>query len=393
MKVTVSVKPTRISLNSEGNRLGKAYENLQLTIDVPDVSAGYKFCVAVALYPSSSGADNNLSASGNGKWRVSNSKCFLSGKRPTFQVWGGSFYSNVDVSTSTIIKQKLSDGTVFNNSALIFSSWVEQSVVSNAEVKGLASGAATGLASNAAGGGSLESGQSGSYCQYNYAKSSLLRLCTSDSSAGVTGESGINIKTDKESLIDPLPEEDSFVKNDYANNAVVNFTIGGDKNTIRHIGVGNLVINATTIASGKTHIVKANGNITINGNIQYADAAYTTITQVPKLIIFATGNININCGVNRIDAVLIAKDTVTTCSNSDNINNEANSRQLVVNGAILTGGLVFNRTFGSGVGNYTKIPAEIVNFDISLLLWGRGKVDTDDTKVRQVYEHELAPRY
>jgi hypothetical protein len=387
-------------LNSEGNRLGKTYENLQLTIDVPDVYAGYKFCVAVALYPSSSGANNNLSASGSGTWRISNSKCFSTGKRPTFQVWGGSFYSNVDVSTSTIVKQKLSDGTIFNNSALVFSSWVEQSVVSNAEVKGLASGASTGLASNAAGGGSLESGQSGSYCQYrvplsfaNYAKSSLLRLCTSDSSAGVTGESGINIKTDKESLIDPLPEEDSFVKNDYANNAVVNFTIGGDKNTIRHIGVGSLTINAATIPAGKTHIVKANGNITINGNIQYADAAYTAITEIPKLIILATGNININCGVKRIDAVLIAKDTVTTCSSSDNINNAANSNQLVVNGAILTGGLVFNRTFGAGIGAYSKIPAEIVNFDTSLLLWGRGKVDTDDTKIRQVYEHELAPRY
>ncbi len=387
-------------LNSEGNRLGKTYENLQLTIDVPDVYAGYKFCVAVALYPSSSGANNNLSASGSGTWRISNSKCFSTGKRPTFQVWGGSFYSNVDVSTSTIVKQKLSDGTIFNNSALVFSSWVEQSVVSNAEVKGLASGASTGLASNAAGGGSLEFGQSGSYCQYrvplsfaNYAKSSLLRLCTSDSSAGATGESGINIKTDKESLIDPLPEEDSFVKNDYANNAVVNFTIGGDKNTIRHIGVGSLTINAATIPAGKTHIVKANGNITINGNIQYADAAYTAITDIPKLIILATGNININCGVKRIDAVLIAKDTVTTCSSSDNINNAANSNQLVVNGAILTGGLVFNRTFGAGIGAYSKIPAEIVNFDTSLLLWGRGKVDTDDTKIRQVYEHELAPRY
>lgn len=387
----------------------KQYESLEkgleqeFKLDAPDVTAGYKICIAVAFYPASSGADSNLNAAGSGKWRISNSKCFTVGKNPTFQVWGGSFYSNIKVSTSTTIKRRLANVSGELNNPIIFSSWAELSVVSNDEVKGLASGAATGLANNQAGGGSLETGKYGSYCKYrvplslaNFARTPLLKLCTGSSSDGASGYSGITIKTNKETFTDPLPEEVSETINYSAGESVRLYASPEGVDTIRHIGSGSLVINASTIAAGKTHIVKASGNVTINGNIEYANynnLSYSTLTQIPKLIIYASGDININCAVNRIDAVLIANGTVNTCYNSNSINLPENSNQLIINGAILTGGLELKRTFGAGTGTSSKIPAEIVNFDTSLLLWGRGKVDTDDSRIYQVYLHELAPRY
>ena len=387
----------------------RQYESLEkgleqeFKLDAPDVTAGYKICIAIAFYPASSGADNNLSAAGSGKWRISNSKCFTVGKNPTFQVWGGSFYSNIKVSTSTTIKRRLANVSGELNNPIIFSSWAELSVVSNDEVKGLSSGAATGLSNNQAGGGSLETGKYGSYCKYrvplslaNFARTPLLKLCTGSSSDGASGYSGITIKTNKETFTDPLPEEVSETINYSAGESVRLYASPEGVNTIRHIGSGSLVINASTIAAGKTHIVKASGNVTINGNIEYANynnLSYSTLTQIPKLIVYASGDININCAVNRIDAVLIANGTVNTCYNSTNINNRENSNQLIINGAILTGGLELKRTFGAGTGTSSKIPAEIVNFDTSLLLWGRGKVDTDDSRIHQVYLHELAPRY
>jgi hypothetical protein len=387
----------------------RQYESLEkgleqeFKLDAPDVTAGYKICIAIAFYPASSGADNNLSAAGSGKWRISNSKCFTVGKNPTFQVWGGSFYSNIKVSTSTTIKRRLANVSGELNNPIIFSSWAELSVVSNDEVKGLTSGAATGLANNQAGGGSQETGRYGSYCKYrvplslaNFARTPLLKLCTGSSSDGASGYSGITIKTNKETFTDPLPEEVSETINYSAGESVRLYVSPEGVDTIRHIGSGSLVINTSTIAAGKTHIVKASGNVTINGNIEYANygnLSYSTLTQIPKLIVYASGDININCEVNRIDAVLIANGTVNSCSNSTDINSRANSNQLIINGAILTGGLVFNRTFGASTGTHSKIPAEIVNFDTSLLLWGRGKVDTDDSRIHQVYLHELAPRY
>jgi len=141
--------------------------------------------------------------------------------------------------------------------------------------------------------------------------------------------------------------------------------------------------------------------VNITGNISYENnrnASYTALSQIPKLVIYAGGDINISCNVTNIDAVLIAKGTVNSCANNNGISPDVNarerSRQLMINGAIMTRFLKFERTFGMSTGYYSKIPAEIVNYDTSLVLWGRGKTETEDYgKTYQVYSHELAPRY
>ena len=116
------------------------------------------------------------------------------------------------------------------------------------------------------------------------------------------------------------------------------------------------------------------------------------------MIIYTTKNIYIDCDVDRIDAILLADGTIYSCGsylgNDSSANQEERSNQLVVNGAIITKGLELGRTYGMGTGTYSKIPAEIVNYDSSIFLWSKGKTESDDfDKMHQVYINELAPRY
>ena len=52
------------------------------------------------------------------------------------------------------------------------------------------------------------------------------------------------------------------------------------------------------------------------------------------------------------------------------------------------------RTYGAGTGKYSGIPAEIINYDSTLVIWARSRADTGETGVlNATYTHELAPRY
>ena len=60
-----------------------------------------------------------------------------------------------------------------------------------------------------------------------------------------------------------------------------------------------------------------------------------------------------------------------------------------------TNKLFFNRTYGAATGVNSKVPAEIVNYDTSTILWGRAKSDPNNEhkNLTAVYTHEIAPRY
>ena len=121
---------------------------------------------------------------------------------------------------------------------------------------------------------------------------------------------------------------------------------------------------------------------------------YTDLSTMPKVVIYAKSNITIACDVKRIDAILISEHKVKTCD-SDNINAKANSEQLVINGAVIAANLIPNRTYGAATGANTIIPAEIINFDSTLYLWG-GADDGEgsgEANMKMTYIHELSPRY
>lgn len=380
-------------LNLNGNVDGAINERI-LKMSAPDLAAGTKICVAVATYPSNSGAYTNWSEKeGNKKWRISDSKCFLIAKRPSFQVWGGSLYAGGSIKTSAAIKTTLKDLPAFTG-VMVFSSWVEQSVVAKGQVFALASGAATGLASNIAGGGSHE--PSSDYCKYrvplslaNYSTSMVAGICPNQ----VTGNSGIAAAlTNRVSLIAPLANEDSLT-NEYSGNTTITLNNSTPKNVIRYNVNGNVTIGTNSVLTGKTHIIKATGDVTITGNINYQVATYSSLEQIPKMIIYGN-NVTIACNVSNIDAIIIAEKDLNTCESGD-INLRMNSNQLVVNGAIVTDNLYFNRTYGAATGTNSKVPGEIVNYDTSALLWGRAKADPNNEhkNLTSVYIHEIAPRY
>ena len=381
-------------LNTTG-RIDGIINNRVLEMSVPDQPAGTHLCVAVATYPSNSGAYTNWDdKEGSHKWRISESKCFIIAKKPSFQVWGGSLYSGGTVKTTAAVKNNLKGLAAFSG-VFVFSSWVEQSVVANGTVLALASGASAGLANNIAGGGSQE--PASNYCKYrvplsiaNYSSNIASAICPG---AQATGNSGISaVLTNRKAMVGALPNEDSLTNN-LAGGSTITFNNSTAKNIVRYNVDGNATIGANTVNIGRTHIVNVSGDLTINGNIQYQGSTFTSLEQIPKVILYAN-NITIGCTVSRIDAIIIAEENLNTCESSD-INLRQNSNRLQVNGAIVTNKLFFNRTYGAATGVNSKVPAEIVNYDTSTILWGRAKADpgNEHKNLTAVYSHEIAPRY
>ena len=383
------------TLNPSGYLNGDQHK-LQLKMQVPDIEAGSQLCVAVASYPSSSGSATNWNdPEGSHKWRISKSRCFTVAKKPLFEVWGGGVYSGGTIKTSVMSKNNLKGIAPFTG-VWVFSSWAEQLVNAQGIANGIASGAATGRASNAAGGGVLEGG-SLNYCNNrvplslaNYSSHATSGICPNNQ---VTGRSGISaVITNKESLVGTMPNEVAQVYT-YEAPTTISLNNATDKSVIRYNSNSNLTINASVANLGKTHLIKTTGNVVINGDINYQSATFSNLSDIPKVIIYGD-NITIGCNVSVIKAILVAEKDINTCSSAD-INLRQNSRRLTVTGAIISNKLFLNRTYGAATGVNSKEPAEIVNYDVSTVLWGRAKADpgNEHKNLTAVYTHEIAPRY
>ena len=388
---------------------------------VKDQPAGSELCVALAVFPASSGADTNWNDTNyDSRWFVSESKCYIIGKKPSMQIVGGNIYSGGQIKTGLSVKRHLlgySDYWVnLNNSdkPYVFGSWGELGVISSGVVNGFASGASLGYAGfirdgnnklslypNQSGGNEkvAELGPGGSRASGSD-KLCVLTIgnCVNSSQSNVGGTSNKNvlngIDNDRKTL-------ELFVKKfrGDGNTEEVGDTLEiGESATNYYHSSGDLTLGSVNgLGNGVVKVVDADGSITIGANIEYMDGNYANLENVPKLIIYSAERIEIDCKVNRIDAVLVA-NVVRTC-NSDNINSRNNSNQLIVNGAIIANTLIPNRTYGAGPGVESIVPAEIINFDPSLYAWGDISIDSggynndiiDDLDV--TYVHELAPRY
>ena len=287
-----------------------------------------------------------------------------------------------------------------NGNNRVFGSWVELGLVANGAVKGLASGAGTGYSKVGAGldeqgrplaatdedlGGSAE-GASVDYCVRS-TLSFANNNCggSSGTVGGLSGTLSNNVASDKSALISEFTDGDG-----------AGYTIETAKeiSEIKDFA-GTVVVNDDGTESLKTtRVIASTGSIKINGDIEYRDSGYTGLGEVPKIIIYSGKNILISCNVNRIDAVLIAENGINTCDDSGDVNNEARSRQLRINGSIISDVLTLGRTYGAATGAWSIVPAEIINYDTSLYLWSRKTNVTRSTdKLVEAYINELAPRY
>ena len=377
------------------------------TYNVYDAKAGDYYCVVVAVYPYTSGSDTNLDASGSRNWYISAPSCRVIAKRPSFQVWGGSVYSEKSISTSVATKNNVrsvySYTSTGNRNTTIYGSWVEQAVIANGLVSGLASGAASGDLTKAPWSGSKE-GRNPNYCTYrvplsiaNYSLSASESICPTYQQ---TGNAELpNAAVDRDALMSYWWVMDTGYIDKTTVNLATDYvdTRSMQGNAIRYTEpvstIAQISLTAATIPKGVTHVVRASGDIRIDGNITYQSTNYTTQSEIPKLLIYSEGNITIGCNVDRVDAIVIAEGQVRTCD-SYNVNAAANSRQLTVNGMIIADSLVLNRTYGAATSVNSSVPAEIINYDTSAIIWGKGMADANDFEtLTTVYQHEIAPRY
>ena len=68
--------------------------------------------------------------------------------------------------------------------------------------------------------------------------------------------------------------------------------------------------------------------------------------------------------------------------------------ELKVNGMIIADKLILNRSYGAWAGTGSGVPAEIINYDTSAIVWGKGMAAKSDfDTLTTVYQHEIAPRY
>ena len=360
-------------------KVGDDAVKLETSINVPDVPAGTNVCVKSVIFPATSGADNNLNGDGDGRWAESAEKCFKVAKKPSLQVWGGNTYTGGKINTAVSEKGSVAGVTGYAvegkiDKKYIFGSWDELGVITNAVVTGFTSGASMGypLGSNVP-----------KFCDripLTFANSPCSDNATSSlgTSVAVNNASG-----DKESVIDKLMTEEVY-----------------------KYSLNDLVLDEPiTAGEGEVKVIYAIEDVTINQNITYV-GNYASLNRVPKVVVYGK-NIVIGCGVTRIDALLIANEKIVTCNNIDNelgngteqkatdhINERVNSNQLTIKGAVITNKLIANRTYGAAVGADSVMPAEIIDFDPTLYLWGNvgdgGNRETNRLEV--TYLHELAPR-
>ncbi len=405
---------TKVASASLTSILGSNY-------NVYDATAGKYYCVVAAVYPYTSGSDTNMNASGSNNWYVSAPSCAVIAKKPSLQVWGNGLYTAGKVDTASAEKRVINGFVEFTaqnaSNTTIFGSWVETNVIANGQITGLASGAATGFPGSTTrtsiGLGGSKEGSTRRFCAYRSPLTMPNASCI-----GGNGIPGINWSTigvsnakmnkpvDRDELISRFMNEDN-IENDTNYTTLSSFANDKFGNGVRVIPAGQY----------QTYVIDVSGkDFVIDTNIQYEDGlykgfdidldaqheeSYKSFLEIPKLIIRAD-NIKINCNVTRIDAVLIAdkiengniKGNVDTCANSTSgVNDGARSNQLKINGAIITGSMTAKRTYGAGIGQYSVIPAEIIDYDTSLYLWSAPRADVASSgKLDVVYMQELSPR-
>ena len=407
-------------LQSVGLNGGSTDENSGFT--VPDLDAGTQVCVAAAVYPSTSGSDANLNPKGDDKWNISKAKCFAVYKKPSLQVWGGNVFSAGKIDTPVAVKKHIfknngyDDYNILSKGAgRIFGSFGEISVISLGSVSGFSSGAATGYAGYnerdhvmiprqsfpanmlnvlinqklpIESFGGYVGGSDSDFCE----RSRLTFANTGCNNGGTTGLGGSgqsSASANRSSLIATfvnMNDEERARKNVTVETPGGDYTISGEVLLAKG--------NGEEETPGETKVIYAQkGDVTIDTNILYDDSGYYKLSDVPKLVIYAK-NIWINCGVTRIDAVLIAENTVDTCADLDGDSmSRKSSNQLVINGTIITDKLEARRTYGAAAGGNSIVPAEIVNYDTTLYLWGSNQADVTETgKLDVTYSREIAPK-
>lgn len=346
---------------------------LSTNVVVGSYDVGTKVCYAFSIQPNKStpSVDDN-------RWRHSALDCFIVGKKPKVQIWGGDLKTGGSVQTSTSRK---SIGGVYGT----FGSWAEYGIISALTINGMASGSAFNSARGLA---------STNVCDYSYISfiNSTGASCRDSSPIVIGNYSNTQSMPDVASNFTATGESigvDAVIAND----------LRPDQGVYIGSRSGNLTLNQSQISAGKTIVLKVTGTVVIAGNQTYDNdnfgARYKSISDIPQLVIIA-GNIVIEDDVTNIDAWLVAPDGyINTCASVGMVDVRLSSlicnQKLTVNGPVMTGKLYLNRTAGSNAGVRSGDPAEVFNLRPDAYLWAYS-TSRSNGQIHTVKTTELPPR-
>ncbi len=338
-----------------------------------DLTIGSHVCFALSVQPYRPYTDTAHSVIST-EWRHSEPVCLIIGKKPKVQIWGGDLSVGKVFSGPATSVANIQTGISMKTGSKMFGSWVEYGI--------FARGAIIGAGSGSAFSGPGRTGTLVDVC--GYSRLSFTNY-SNDASCSLVG------KYDSAKSIPNVAA--SFPG---SSSLPVGFSgRPSDLPSGTYASTGPLTLQTSTLAPGKSVILKVTGTVTINGDQKYQSdmgggVKYTVAGQLPQLVIVAD-TIIINDGVKAIDAWLVSKGDLTTCSSVPPLTSITCQDQLTVNGPVMAKRLLLRRTAGSGPGPESGIPAEIFNLRADTYLWatsravGNGRIQTVDTT-------ELPPR-
>lgn len=340
---------------------------------VANLAVGTKICYILSVKPRANAPDNN--------WAHSDPACLTIGeapvvKKPKVQIWGGDLMVGRAFAGTTATSNVAT--SVSANGTKTFGSWVEYAIFAKGVITNTASGSAyagTGLAGS-------------STC--NYSKLSFTN--TGSGSTCSTSTSAIGGYTNSRNIPN-VAASFPITSTAQALGPTVNLT-GKSKLWTTSAPV---TITGGEIGKGQWIVINApNADVNITDDIKYYSGSdLHAISDIPQVVIIAK-NINIAGSVNNIDAWLITKGSINTCSDvaiNASLSTDICNKQLQVNGPVMAGKLYLRRTAGSATGSTEDgKPAEIFNLRADAYLWAYSQASKSNTAIT-VLSTELPPRY
>ena len=149
----------------------------------------------------------------------------------------------------------------------------------------------------------------------------------------------------------------------------------GNRSLPAHVYATNRTITLPGAKDIKgTHVLYApESTVVIDGDLTYSSDQVSSPRDLPQTVIVAK-NIFVRENVSRVDAWLLASDTINTCENGGskqffaNLNLNRCTKTLEVNGPVVTKDLMLRR-IGKQTEDYKNMPGERFNLRSDAYLW------------------------
>lgn len=355
-----------------GDALNNATEAI---IDLP---VGSKICFAMSVRPVSSSSTD---------WSHSAPICLTVAKKPKVQILGSDLIIGRTSAYNPARVSQVVTATSFSSATNRYSgSWSEYAIIPSGTVRGMASGAMF-----------VDGAASSDLCSLSVLTISNNTGTGCQSSA--IGSYASNSTVPNSASRFPVTSNISSAGVDLKDLATAqSYSISGSTlnvSSTQPIGNGGA-------GRGKWIVINdPSATVTVTSNINYTNATFTGIDDIPQVVIIAN-NIIIAPGVTNVDAWLIATGTgsngyINTCGavaagSPSGINSNNCGNLLTVNGPVTANKLYLYRTAGSGVGVDAGKPAEVFNLRGDAYLWASVYSASTD-RLSTISTKELPPRF